>query len=122
MIKKKGQIVPRCLVTCGEPKSRHLVKFGADVRIEGRKITLLTPGYAIEIPLLTHVHKKKRQRTVKGFCFYNLAICYGFIDTHLFKEGGYGGSSGLSISYMRPPLDVQEAFDSSYVDNRFFLI
>jgi hypothetical protein len=75
MIKKKGQIVPRYLVTCGEPKSRHLVTFGADVRIEGRKIIMLTEGSAIFIPHMTHVQKKKRQRTVKGFIFEGITIC-----------------------------------------------
>ena len=114
MIKKKGQIVPRYLVTCGEPKSRHLVKFGADVRVEGRKITALTEGYAIYMPLsITHVQKKKRQRTVKGFSFCNLTIYgYEYPNTQLFKEGGYGGNSGLSISYLTPILDIQEVFDS----------
>jgi hypothetical protein len=89
------------------------VKFGADVRVEGRKITALTAGYVIEIPLITHVQKKKRQRTVKGFSFCNLKIYgYDYPNTQLFKEGGYGGNSGLSISYMTPILDIQEVFDS----------
>jgi hypothetical protein len=75
MIKKKGQIVPRYLVTCGEPKSRHLVTFGADVMLEGRKITMLTEGSAIVIPHMTHVQKKKRQRTVKGFVIKDITVC-----------------------------------------------
>ena len=64
---KKGQIVPRYLVKSIEPKARHLVKFGADVEVLGRAIRMLSDGCAIYIPCVTHVSKKKRQRTVKGF-------------------------------------------------------
>ncbi len=66
---KKGQIVPRYLVKSVEPKSSHLVKFGADVEVYGKTIRMLSDGCAIYVPCVTHVLKKKRQRTVKGFDF-----------------------------------------------------
>lgn len=67
MLKKKGQIVPRYLCKSIEKKAQHLVKFGADVEVTGRTIKLLSDGYAIHIPAVTHVSKKKQQKTVKGF-------------------------------------------------------
>ncbi len=67
MIKKKGQIVPRYLCRSIEKKAQHIIKFGCDVLIEGKVVTALSDGYAICIPSTTHVLKKKRQKTVKGF-------------------------------------------------------
>jgi len=74
VFKKAGSIVPRYLVTCGEPKSRHLVKFGCDVSIEGRTISPLSDGCILRIPSVPHVNKKKRQRTVKGFDISNIHV------------------------------------------------
>ena len=71
---KKGQIVPRHLVKSVEPKARHLIKFGADVEVIGKKIKILSEGSAIIVPSVTHVLKKKRQRTVKGFVSIDLHI------------------------------------------------
>ena len=71
---KKGQIVPRYLVESVEPKAKHLVKFGADVEVYGKTIKVLSDGCAIIIPCVTHVLKKKRQRTVKDFKFVGINI------------------------------------------------
>jgi len=74
MIKKKGQIVPRYLCKSIERKAQHLVKFGTDVEIIGKSVRLLSDGCAIHIPSTTHVLKKKRQRTVKGFAFSGASL------------------------------------------------
>jgi len=74
MIKKKGQIVPKYLCKSIEKKAQHLVKFGADVEVAGRTIKLLSEGCAICIPSVTHVLKKKQQKTVKGFEFLDVHI------------------------------------------------
>ncbi|MFT5709309.1 MAG: hypothetical protein ACI9ES_003617 [Oceanospirillaceae bacterium] len=80
---KKGQIVPRYLVQSVEPKARHLIKFGADVQVFGRKIIMLSKGCAIYLPATTHVLKKKRQKTVKGFVFVDLSVV-GFGESTTF--------------------------------------
>lgn len=67
MIKRKGQIVPKYLCRSIEKKAQHLVKFGCDVEITGKNIVMLSDGCAITVPSVTHVLKKKRQKTVKGF-------------------------------------------------------
>jgi len=77
MIKRKGQIVPRYLCKSIEKKAQHLIKFGADVEIIGRKIKVLSDGCAITISSATHVLKKKRQRKVKGFAFSVISIELG---------------------------------------------
>lgn len=74
MIKRKGQIVPKYLVRSIEPKAQHLVKFGCDVEITGKSIRAISEGSVILIPSTTHVLKKKRQKTVKGFSFHNLRV------------------------------------------------
>ena len=74
MFKKKGQIVPRYLVESVEPKARHLIKFGCDVEITGRKIKALSFGSIFNVPHITHVMKKKNQRTVKGFRFEDVYV------------------------------------------------
>jgi len=74
MIKRKGQIVPKYLCKSVEKKAQHLVKFGADVIITGREIRLISRGCAIFIPSATHVLKKKRQKTVKGFELHGLTV------------------------------------------------
>ncbi len=70
--KKKGQIVPKYLVTSVEKKAQHVIKFGCDVEITGRKITAKSDGCIIYIPNVTHVLKKKRQKTFKGAVIYDL--------------------------------------------------
>jgi hypothetical protein len=100
MLKKKGQIVPKYLCKSIEKKAQHLVKFGADVEVTGRTIKLLGEGCAIYIPAVTHVSKKKQQKTVKGFEFVGVHI-----DTT-----GLGGAVALdqfpltkiSIAYAAP--------------------
>lgn len=74
MIKRKGQIVPKYLCRSIEKKAQHLVKFGADVEITGRTIKLLSKGCAIRVPSITHVLKKKRQKTVKGFICHDIHV------------------------------------------------
>lgn len=74
IIKKKGQIVPKYLVTSVEKKAQHVIKFGCDVEITGRKITAKSDGHIIYIPNVTHVLKKKRQRTFKGAVIDNLTF------------------------------------------------
>lgn len=49
MIKKKGSVVPRYLARASKRHGQHLIKFGVDVKIEGRKITALDTGNTIEI-------------------------------------------------------------------------
>jgi hypothetical protein len=80
MIKRKGQIVPKYLCRSIEKKAQHLVKFGADVEITGKTIKMLTDGYAICIPDVKHVLKKKNQRTVKGFVCEGLTLI-GYRET-----------------------------------------
>ena len=77
MIKKKGQIIPKYLCRSVEKKAQHLVKFGADVEIIGKSIKVLSGDYAIHIPSTTHVLKKKRQRTVKGFALSGVSLIAG---------------------------------------------
>lgn len=74
IIKKKGQIVPKYLVASVEKKAQHVIKFGCDVEIKGRKITAKSDGYIIYIPNVTHVLKKKRQITFKGAVVDNLTL------------------------------------------------
>lgn len=74
MLKKKGQIVPKYLCKSIEKKAQHLVKFGADVEVTGKTIKILSDGHAIHIPVVTHVLKKKRQKTVKGFVCVGVSV------------------------------------------------
>ena len=74
MIKRKGQIVPKYLVRSIEKKAQHLIKFGCDVEIIGMKITGISEGDVIVIPAVTHVLRKKRQRTFKGFTTHRLCV------------------------------------------------
>lgn len=67
MIKLKGQIVPKYLCRSIEKKAQHIIKFGCDVEVIGKTIKMLSEGCCICIPSVTHVQKKKRQKTVKGF-------------------------------------------------------
>lgn len=46
---KKGQIVPRRLVRCKNRRIQHAIKFGEDVKVDGRTITVLGVGPAIYI-------------------------------------------------------------------------
>ena len=46
MIKRKGQIFPKYLCRSIEKKAQHLVKFGCDVEITGKKIEMLSSGCA----------------------------------------------------------------------------
>ena len=80
IIKKKGQIVPKYLVTSVEKKAQHVIKFGCDVEITGRKITAKSDGCIIYIPNMTHVLKKKRQKTFKGAVVDNLTLM-GHLDS-----------------------------------------
>ena len=38
---KKGQIVPRFLVKCKHRKTQHLWKFGSNVQVTGKTVTVL---------------------------------------------------------------------------------
>lgn len=95
IIKRKGQIVPKYLVESVEKKAQHLIKFGADVRIEGRKITALGGGTCIEVPSTTHVLKKKRQRRVKGFDIYD--ICFVGFDCGIKIQNNSVGLDNLKF-------------------------
>lgn len=79
IIKKKGQIVPKYLVTSVEKKAQHVIKFGCDVKINGREITAKSEGYIIHTPNVTHVLKKKRQKTFKGAVADNLTFITAFL-------------------------------------------
>ena len=77
MIKRKGQIVPRYLVKSVERKAQHLVKFGCDVEITGKKIKALSDGCVILIPDVRHVLIKRNKVSVKGFILDGLTIELG---------------------------------------------
>lgn len=73
MIKRKGQIVPKYLFESKEKKARHLVTFGCDVQITGRKISALSPGPCIiSVREDEHIFNNKRKIRVKGFRFFDL--------------------------------------------------
>ena len=87
MIYKKGQIIPRRLVRCGNRKAQHLWKFGADVEVTGRTIKLLAPGSAITNNRQFIGGKKGRPRIYSRALIVNLYLICPFND-----------SIGMSIS------------------------
>lgn len=91
MIKRKGQIVPRYLVKSVERKAQHLVKFGCDVEITGKKIKALSDGYVILIPDVSHVLIKRNRVKVKGFIFYSLTIELSGVGKNAIGQNGNTG-------------------------------
>lgn len=47
MLYKKGSIIPRSIVRCKNRKTQYLWKFGADVEVLNKEITILDDGTAI---------------------------------------------------------------------------
>jgi len=74
VIYKKGQIIPRRLVRCGNRKTQHLWKFGADVEIKGKTIKMLTEGAAIINSKLFIGGKKGRPRLYTNALLENIHI------------------------------------------------
>ena len=60
---KKGQIVPRRLVTAKLRKAQHCIKFGCDAEVQGKKVTALSDGYLFLIPSKTQ--RKRRNGTMQ---------------------------------------------------------
>lgn len=86
--KRKGQIVPKCLIKSVEKKAQHLVVFGCDVEICRSKKTVkaLSEGCILYIPSVNHVLKKRNQVSVKGFLWEGLVIT-GFKKRNIGEVG-----------------------------------
>lgn len=91
MIKRKGQIVPRYLVKSVERKAQHLVKFGCDVEITGKKIKALSVGCVILIPDVSHVLIKRNKVSVKGFIIDGLTIDWLGVGKNAIGQNGNTG-------------------------------
>ncbi|CAH9016643.1 conserved hypothetical protein [Vibrio phage 150E35-1] len=60
---KNGSIVPKYLMRTVVSKQQHVLKFGCDVMVEGRKITPVTAGSIFLVPYVeTTRHKRKSCR------------------------------------------------------------
>ena len=74
MIKRKGSIAPKRLIKSIEKKAQHLVAFGCDCQVINNNIYPLEDGNVFIVSGKSHVLKKKRQKTVKGFDFQKINI------------------------------------------------
>lgn len=96
MIKRKGQIIPRRIISAMSKRYQHLITFGCDVEIDGNNVTAINGGAMLYYTNRKYVRRPSKTTIIKGVVFNRDVVFRGFdyvvrCDNGVRNQKFYGG-------------------------------